>query len=548
MRFNGLPRIDLLGGTPKVSNPVDKAFSDPAQLGDWRRRQQVRLEAWSEERKQKSNFNDFRIPRDPQLSYPIQIQRGEVFLCIGKVGTTPQEGLFVSHTQGELGDCVLEPNQVSERQGPIFFDSIEVSPAGTHATLKFTTKIGYSFGYALLDLTDPWSPVAVHEEQSEQDVAIGWINETSYFISSMVAGRYRLRHREVSGEERTIQIPTHHTDGFVVPLTDPENGRLLVLRQNQALDGMEIAIASLNSADTIGSQAFQNIPDFWFVGWTPAGPVFFGTDEETRKTKSLLQLAGHQDATEGEVVRLYNDTASERTLSGAAALGHGSIALFFNDGWGGNSWAWLEAPDDVYHFAPSHTVRVSETLPTSQGQKLLVKGTRWFQPPLTVELRPGSGTVSVLEDASDELIDVTVLREYAQSSDGTDVPLTLVMPTNPSGACILTGYGGFGRSTEPERLLGYYSWFENGGAIAFAHVRGGEELGAEWHEAGRGSSKINSFLDFIAAAKAIPRFGLRKPCAEGGSMGGTLVLASLVLDPDVFSGAIAGHPLTDFAA
>lgn len=36
---------------------------------------------------------------------------------------------------------------------------------------------------------------------------------------------------------------------------------------------------------------------------------------------------------------------------------------------------------------------------------------------------------------------------------------------------------------------------------AFAHIRGGGELGAYWYQAGKLMQKRNTFIDFIAAAE-----------------------------------------------
>ena len=96
-------------------------------------------------------------------------------------------------------------------------------------------------------------------------------------------------------------------------------------------------------------------------------------------------------------------------------------------------------------------------------------------------------------------------REFATSTDGTRVPMTLVsapdMRRDGSAAALLTGYGGFGVSLKPRfdptRLL----WLEQAGELAVANLRAGGEYGEEWHHAGRLTAKQNVFDDFAACAR-----------------------------------------------
>lgn len=65
----------------------------------------------------------------------------------------------------------------------------------------------------------------------------------------------------------------------------------------------------------------------------------------------------------------------------------------------------------------------------------------------------------------------------------------------------LTAYGAYGVSTFPSFDLTRLLWLEQGGILAIAHVRGGGEMGPEWHEAGRADKKENSITDFIRCAE-----------------------------------------------
>jgi oligopeptidase B len=62
--------------------------------------------------------------------------------------------------------------------------------------------------------------------------------------------------------------------------------------------------------------------------------------------------------------------------------------------------------------------------------------------------------------------------------------------------------------------------------VAYAHVRGGGELGDPWHDAGKMMLKRNTFTDFIEAVEFLVREGYGDPARvaiEGGSAGGLLM-------------------------
>ena len=62
--------------------------------------------------------------------------------------------------------------------------------------------------------------------------------------------------------------------------------------------------------------------------------------------------------------------------------------------------------------------------------------------------------------------------------------------------------------------------------MAYAHIRGGGDLGKPWHDAGKMLVKRNTFTDFIAAVEHLTAAGYGDPARvaiEGGSAGGLLM-------------------------
>jgi len=80
------------------------------------------------------------------------------------------------------------------------------------------------------------------------------------------------------------------------------------------------------------------------------------------------------------------------------------------------------------------------------------------------------------------------------------------------------------------------------------HVRGGRELGGAWHEAGRGSKKVNAVQDLIAAARAIghhPSIDANRMLGFGQSAGGAVIAAAVNAAPELFLGIILDRPFLD---
>jgi prolyl oligopeptidase len=148
--------------------------------------------------------------------------------------------------------------------------------------------------------------------------------------------------------------------------------------------------------------------------------------------------------------------------------------------------------------------------------------------------------------------DISVLETPFSSKDGSEIPLTLVVPKQRSvdqqGPVIMTSYGGFGVSMTPQFSVLVTIMIELGVVFALPHIRGGGEFGREWHEAARGRGRQVAFDDFIAAADWLCGEGITTPerlGMFGGSNSGLLVGVALTQRPELFRAAICIAPLLD---
>jgi prolyl oligopeptidase len=148
--------------------------------------------------------------------------------------------------------------------------------------------------------------------------------------------------------------------------------------------------------------------------------------------------------------------------------------------------------------------------------------------------------------------DFETKQVFYNSKDGARIPMFITHKkglkldgTNPT---YLYGYGGFSVSMTPYFAISNLVWMEMGGVFAMPNIRGGNEYGEDWHQAGMKGKKQNVFDDFIAAGEwliankytSTPRLAI-----GGGSNGGLLVGAVLNQRPDLFGAALPAVGVMD---
>jgi prolyl oligopeptidase len=144
-------------------------------------------------------------------------------------------------------------------------------------------------------------------------------------------------------------------------------------------------------------------------------------------------------------------------------------------------------------------------------------------------------------------------QRFAVSKDGTKVPYFVVYPkgykAGGSAPTLLYGYGGFQVSMAPWYSGGWgRTWYERGGILVVANIRGGGEYGPTWHQSALLENKQRSYDDFIAVAQDLTKNGIsrkEKLGIMGGSNGGLLVGAVMMQRPDLFGAVVCSVPLLD---
>lgn len=139
-----------------------------------------------------------------------------------------------------------------------------------------------------------------------------------------------------------------------------------------------------------------------------------------------------------------------------------------------------------------------------------------------------------------------------KSKDNTQVPMHLShredLKPGKRTPCLMSVYGGFGANMTTGFNYQSWSWIESGGIWAQPYLRGGQELGKDWHQSATVFNKHKTFEDAEACAKYLLDKGLtssKKLALQGGSNGGLTVAALLNRHPEFYGAAIINNGLLD---
>jgi prolyl oligopeptidase len=290
------------------------------------------------------------------------------------------------------------------------------------------------------------------------------------------------------------------------------------------------------------------------------------TDRATHAVlkNSALYLISQRDSDRGSVLRLPLDhplLAGARTVVPPAddvidQVAVGAQRIYVAGIWGG--------PSDIRVFdldghpwgkIPVEPVSAVSEIVTLEGDELLYENESYLDPPSWFRFDSASGKstrASLSETSTVDFSDVEVVREFAQSKDGTKVPMSILRRKatrldgrNPTE---LTAYGGYAINESPSYDVAARLWFDRGGVLVFANLRGGAEYGDDWHRGGMLTRKQNVFDDFAACAEYLIKAGYTnrsRLAIEGASNGGLLMGAALTQHPELFRAVVSGVGIYD---
>lgn len=508
------------------------------------------------------------------------------------------DNYYYSHHAGLQNQSVVyQCKTVDAKDARVFIDPNLLSDDGTASlgTMQFSVNGKYC-AYCVQRSGSDWADMFLMDTESLEKLpdalewckftSIAWTHDSAGFFYSRFPAPDSLKDgdkekRGAETDESLDQAVYYHkvgdgqeSDRLVIP-ADPEN-RKYMYGSAVTADGKFLMITVAEDC------APRNL--FWFVditahaGEEEANLVRLVDRQEATfsyvaNDDTLFYLSTNLDAPRNKIIAVdvadpdrakWKDVVAEhpsRVLSSSVAVNHEQLALVYMENASerlylhalktGEHVMELPLPDlgDVQVWG-----RRKYTELTFKFSSFLYPGTVYYCD-LTMPGGDGVRVFRQMRPPGFEPAKYATRQVWYDSKDGTKVPMFIVGPREEAPGdelkrpVLLYGYGGFCISMTPFFSMRFISWLEAlNGVVVVANIRGGDEFGNAWHEAGVVEHKQNVFDDFQFAAKALVERKVacaEKLCIMGGSNGGLLVAACINQAPGLFAAAIAQVAVTD---
>ncbi|HOD53114.1 MAG TPA: prolyl oligopeptidase family serine peptidase [Candidatus Cloacimonadota bacterium] len=233
--------------------------------------------------------------------------------------------------------------------------------------------------------------------------------------------------------------------------------------------------------------------------------------------------------------------------------------ILFEEKWGSQqiNCINLKDKDDNYIQFPEETYSISKIDSGNSSQDYFdFTYTSVLKPETTYRYDLKMKKLSIQSQKSFEYYDENDYQSdmiFIESHDGKSIPVSLVYKTDlfnfdGSNPLLLRAYGAYGYSQYPWFEPHLFSLLNRGFIYAVAHVRGGSEMGRQWHTDSIGSLKKNSVLDFISVSEGLIQLKYTssdKLAIFGRSAGGRLINSVVNKKPSLFAVAISEVPACD---
>jgi len=212
-------------------------------------------------------------------------------------------------------------------------------------------------------------------------------------------------------------------------------------------------------------------------------------------------------------------------------------------------WSVIPFPEPVYAAFPGNTPEYASTTYRYGYQSMIT-------PPSVFDYDTKTGK-SILRKQQEVPGGYTASqyvseRQWVTARDGVKIPLSIVykkgFERDGTRPLFLYAYGSYGIGMPATFSASRLVLLDRGLPYVVAHIRGGDDMGEQWHDDGKLMNKMNTFNDFIDCAEYLIREKWTSKSGlliEGGSAGGLLMGAVVNMRPDLFKAVHMAVPFLD---
>ncbi len=535
----------------KVSDPYRWLENDTsAQTAAWVEAENKVTNAYL----QKIPFREKLLKRLTELSSYERI--GAPFKQNGKWYFYRNDGLqnqYVIYVKDQLDGeprVFLDPNKLST-DGTVALKSLDFSNNGRWAAYAISRSGSdwqefFVIDLATGELTDDHIEWAKFSDAS-------WLGDGFYYsaydrptegkeFSNVNAGHKIYYHKIGTPQSDDVlfyQNPIEPKRFYNVEVNEDET--LMYLYESGAGAGNNLYVRDLRQKDALFIQMTNDMDYFYSPLYDDGDRMYFFTNFGAPKGR-IMTADIHQPG-----VNDWQELVPEQknVLSGASVIGRQLVLTYSQD-----------ASDHAFIYGLDGKLRHEVKLPMvgsvdftgkEKEPECFYSFTSFTQPGTVYryDLSANTSTLYQQPQVKFRLQDYESRQLFFESKDGTRVPMFITykkgMKLDGKNPVFLYGYGGFNISLGPAFSALRIPFLEKGGIYAQVNLRGGNEYGEEWHQAGTKLQKQNVFDDFISAAEYLIREGYtskERLAIVGGSNGGLLVGACMTQRPDLFKVAI----------
>ena len=535
----------------KVSDPYRWLENDTsAQTAAWVEAENKVTNAYL----QKIPFREKLLKRLTELSSYERI--GAPFKQNGKWYFYRNDGLqnqYVIYVKDQLDGeprVFLDPNKLST-DGTVALKSLDFSHNGRWAAYAISRSGSdwqefFVIDLATGELTDDhieWAKFSDASWQGDGFYYSAYDRPTEGKEFSNVNAGHKIYYHKIgtpqSDDVLFYQNPTEPKRFYDVEVNEDET--LMYLYESGAGAGNNLYVRDLRQKDALFIQMTNDMDYLYSPLYDDGDRMYFFTNFGAPKGR-IMTADIHQPG-----VNDWQELVPEQknVLSGASVIGRQLVLTYSQD-----------ASDHAFIYGLDGKLRHEVKLPMvgsvdftgkEKEPECFYSFTSFTQPGTVYryDLSANTSTLYQQPQVKFRLQDYESRQLFFESKDGTRVPMFITykkgMKLDGKNPVFLYGYGGFNISLGPAFSALRIPFLEKGGIYAQVNLRGGNEYGEEWHQAGTKLQKQNVFDDFISAAEYLIREGYtskERLAIVGGSNGGLLVGACMTQRPDLFKVAI----------